>query len=118
MQLGTKVFVYYNLHKKTWSIRDCKTRRVIGHSDRVVLNFVTPKVSQAGRERVLRDKRKNVHAGLEGYLLDPNNMWESPRLAKGITYNPYKYTGFVYKDTEKPYTGSMFAILNNRSVTV
>jgi hypothetical protein len=79
---------------------------------------VTPKVSQAGRERVLKERRKNVHAGLEGYLMNPDNMWNSPRLAKAITYNPYKYTGFVYKDTEQPYKGSMFAILQGRSVTV
>jgi len=79
---------------------------------------VTPKVSKAGRERVLRERRKNVHAGLEGYLMNPDNMWNSPRLAKAITYNPYKYTGFVYKDTEQPYKGSMFAILQGRSVTV
>ena len=116
--LGTKVFVYYNLHKNTWSIRDCKTRKVIGHADRVVLESVKPKVSQAGRQRVLKEKRKNVHAGLEGYLLDPDNMWDNPRLAKPITYNPYKYEGFVYKNSEKPYNGSVFAILNNRSVTV
>jgi hypothetical protein len=68
-----KVFVYYNLHKHTWSIRDCKTRRVIGHSDHVLLFEVKPKVSQAGRERVLREQRKNVHAGLEG-------RWEKNRL--------------------------------------
>jgi len=79
---------------------------------------VTPKVSQAGRERVLKERRKNVHAGLEGYLMNPDNMWNSPRLAKAITYNPYKYTGFVYKDTEQPYKGSVFAILQGRSVTV
>lgn len=116
--MGIKVFVYYNLHKKTWSIRDCTTRRVIGHSDRVVLERVTPKVSQAGRERVIRERRKNVHAGLEGYLLSPDNVWSRPALVKAITYNPYKYKSFVYKDSEEPYTGSDFAILNNRSVTV
>lgn len=120
-----KVFVYYNLHKHTWSIRDCKTRRVIGHSDHVLLFEVKPKVSQAGRERVLREQRKNVHAGLEGYLMSTHNSnathCEDAYLGatqKGITYNPYKYTGFVYKSTEEPYNGSQVAQLNHRRVTV
>jgi hypothetical protein len=112
-----KVFVYYNLHKHKWSIRDCKTRLVIGHSDHVLLFEVKPKVSQAGRARVLREQRKNVHAGLEGYLMGTQDAYLGTT-QKAITYNPYKYTGFVYKSTEEPYKGSQVAQLNHRSVTV
>ena len=112
-----KVFVYYNLHKHTWSIRDCKTRRVIGHSDHVLLFDVKPKVSRAGRERVLREQRKNVHAGLEGYLMGTQES-HLGTTQKAITYNPYKYKGFVYKTTEEPYNGSQVARLNHRRVTV
>jgi len=113
-----RVFVYYNLHKHTWSIRDCKTRRVIGHSKRVVLYDVKPKVSQAGRERVLREGRKNVHAGLEGTLLESHLKWDSEAKPKPITYNPYKYETFVYAKNGKEFTGSFYAILENRTVYV
>ncbi len=117
-----RVFVYYNLHKKLWSIRDCKTRRVIGHNDIVALANVKPKVSQAGRERVLREGRKNVHAGLEGTLIDLNHLGDMVDITAfigkddKITYNPYKYTGFVYKRDETAYSGSSNALLINRSV--
>lgn len=111
-----RVFVYYNLHKKLWSIRDCKTRRVIGHSNVVALTEVKPKVSQAGRERVLREGRKNVHAGLEGNLANPYEFELFPYKGKKVTYNPYKYTSFVYKHDETVYSGSCRALLVNRSV--
>jgi len=42
--------------------------RVVGWASTVLLSDVTPKVSEAGRQRVLREKRKNVHAGMGGYL--------------------------------------------------
>ena len=113
-----RVFVYYNLHKKLWSIRDCETRRVVGHSDRVVLFDVKPKVSQAGRARVLREGRKNVHAGLEGTLLESHLKWDSRAKPKPITYNPYKHETFVYAENGKEFKGSFHAILDDRGVCV
>lgn len=113
-----RVFVYYNLHKKLWSIRDCKTRRVIGHSNVVALTDTKPKVSQAGRERVLREKRKNVHAGIEGNLANPHAFELLLYKGKRVTYNPYKYSSFVYKDNETVYSGGSSALLLNREVYV
>ena len=79
-----KVFVYFNLHKKCFSIKALEGAmkgRVVAHRDNVLLFHATFKVSQAGRERVLREKRKKERGEL-------------------VTYNPYKYTTFVYKDDE------------------
>ena len=93
---------------------------MIGHANSVVLWDVRPKVSQAGRQRVLRERRKNVHAGLVGTLgaaVDPVwAIWD--HLGRTITYNPYKYAGFVYKASEEPYTGSTWARLDGRTVEV
>lgn len=108
-----KVFVYYNLHKHKWSIKSLegeKKGKVIGHAEMVLLENVTPKVSEAGRQRVLREQRKNVHAGLvgilsgvssesslcvsnDGVLADIENL--SYDNGCYITYNPYKYDSFV-----------------------
>ena len=112
-----KVFCYWNIHKHTWSIRAMegpKRGLVIGHSDTVLLSNVVPKVSQAGRERVLREKRKNVHAGIVGTLEHTEGEGYFPGLQ--VTYNPYKYTEFVYRDTESAYTGSQYAYMDNRRV--
>ena len=107
-----KVFVYYNLHKKCWSIKALEGKdkgRVIAHKDAVLLFDTTPKVSQAGRKRVLREKRKNVHAGIVGDWL-PDTMGNDISLDdkvafNQVTYNPYKYENFVYKADETCYTG-------------
>jgi len=92
---GTEVFVYWNLHKKLFSVRDVKSGLVVAHKDTVVLDNVTFKVSEAGRQRVLREQRKNVHAGLQGvYAGDTSD--EAPKYYDGVAkYNPYKYDSFV-----------------------
>jgi hypothetical protein len=88
---GQKVFVYFNLHKKLFSVRDHITGLVVGHTDMIALENVTFKVSEAGRQRVLREKRKNVHAGVLGTVKD------LPIAPPGHAafYNPYKYSSFV-----------------------
>jgi hypothetical protein len=113
-----KVFVYYNLHRKVWSIKALEGEnkgRVVAHRRDVVLERPTPKVSDAGRQRVLRERRKNVHAGLVGEWTDRNLL-----MAEGdeITYNPYKYTSFVYKDDEQPFVGASLALMIDRRVVV
>jgi len=113
-----KVFVYYNLHRKVWSIKalegDMKGR-VVAHRSEAVLENPRPKVSQAGRKRVLRDRRKNVHAGLVGVWHDRDIL-----LMEGdvITYNPYKHKTFVYADNLSPFTGASFALMKNGKVAV
>jgi hypothetical protein len=59
----------------------------------VTLSDVTFAVSQAGRERVLREGRKNVHAFVVGTL-------ETPRPIDGVAvaYNPRRAPGFVTPD--------------------
>ena len=112
-----RVFVYYNLHRHLWSIKALEGPQkglVIGHSDTVLLSNAVPKVSEAGRQRVLREKRKNVHAGIVGELVHREVEGYFP--GSEVTYNPYKYTSFVYKDTEEAYGGSEYAYMDNRRV--
>lgn len=93
------VEVYRNLNNKTLSIRNPISKEVYGHCDAVQLSDVTFKVLQKSRERVLRDKRKNVHAVVKGRLDETLDTFES---VNAVTYNPYKYNSFVDKVTEAP----------------
>lgn len=113
------VEVYRNLHNGKLSVRDHKTKRVLAHCDEVTLAGVAFKVSQAGRERVLRERRKNVHALVCGKLLEyrgaepykgrsiADHVWQwadgIKRTAiignRKVVYNPYKYRSFVTPDT-------------------
>jgi len=95
-----KVYVYRNLHKDCWSVKALEGNnkgRVVYHAQTVTLSNCTFKVSKAGRERVLRDKRKNVHAGVAGELIRVNIPLSYMPQMTAVTYNPYKYESFVRK---------------------
>lgn len=95
--------VYFNLHKRLFSVTQKNERNtwvVVAHVDNIELKNVQFKVSEAGRQRVLREKRKNVHAFLEGFPFCGLANGFRPRK---ITYNPYKSDSFTcsYMNIEK-----------------
>ena len=64
-----RVEVYWNLRKNCYSVRDCSTGRVVEHTNSLWIRRPEFVVRRAGREKVLRDKQKNVHAFVRGCLL-------------------------------------------------
>lgn len=85
------VEIYRNLNKpgKTFSIR--QNGLIIGHSNSLLLKDCEFIVNEAGRKRVISQKRKNVHAFIRGELLN----CDAEHLDYGeITYNPYKIKAF------------------------
>lgn len=117
-----RVEVYWNLHRKCYSVRALKGEhkgRVILHATKLLLRDVKLVVREAGRQRVLKERRKNVHAFVRGTLTASTGsctdhpqysdrfrlecgwnseaatslarFWHGPR----ITYNPYKFSTFV-----------------------
>lgn len=103
-----QVRVYRNLHKGMYSVQAKVNGRwkVIQHAQTVSLSDATFKVSQAGRLRVLRERQKNVHAYVYGTLSDLNCL-----LTDRVTYNPYKYSTFVFCSNQKPVHQVRFATL-------
>ena len=107
-----KVFVYFNLHKKLFSVRALEGSnkgKVIAHMESLALDNPKLKVSKAGRERVIREGRKNVHAGVVGdfttHLLSSDKIaWEQVR------YNPYLFDSFVDAE-QKPVSFADVAFL-------
>ena len=106
-----KVFVYKNLHKDCWSVK--QDGLVKAHADKLEMWDCSFRVNQKGREKVLKEKRKNVHAGILGRVDD---IGGTVMIGTEVTYNPYKYNSFVDKNTENPvyYTG--FATLTHNKV--
>jgi len=96
-----KVEIYYNLHRHCLSIRH--KGLVVRHADEVVLDNVKFVVSQAGRRRVLEEKRKNVHAFVRGEASASNDFDSEYGVVD--KYNPYKYNSFVTAD-ETPIKGA------------
>ncbi len=97
------VHVYRNLGnaaKERYSIR--QGGLVVGHTDEITLADCEFKVSEAGRQRVLREGRKNVHAYIKGRIWGslthdewrplmpgPHAEWEQFR------YNPHVFGAFL-----------------------
>ena len=109
-------FIYYNLHKHLFSMKHIKMNRVVDHAETVVLANCEFKVSEAGRKRVLKEKRKNVHAGVKGYLCRNDLCGFNLDDFTEITYNPYKYSSFVVKKTQQPIGKAKLVILHKRKV--
>jgi hypothetical protein len=108
-----RVQVYYNLHKHCWSVKDKSTGRVILHTDSVVLENCKFIVREGGRQKVLREQRKNVHAFVEGDMIQ--ELIHSKNL-KEVTYNPYKHDSFVEIENKKPIKNSDLVYMINRKV--
>jgi hypothetical protein len=96
-----KVAVHRNLNNGLFSIKDPKTGLVLAHGNSFILSECTFVVREKSRQRVLSEKRKNVHAWIEGkliHILDINEV--SPKLVE-IYYNPYETKTFINKETKE-----------------
>ncbi len=114
-----RVFVYWNLHKGKWSVKAMEGEnkgRVIARVDGIALKNASFRVSRAGRERVIREQRKNVHAGVVGEWIQGEDFFGTAR----VTYNPYKYETFVLADdpTQVIRDAERVNFLSNRSVYI
>lgn len=88
MKRTLRVFVYRNLNNGHFSIRQVGGR-VIAHTKQVLLHNCVFKVSEPGRQRVLRTKQKVVHAGVEGDLvIEPGTR--TSHLQLRVSYNPFR----------------------------
>tara|TARA_B110000091_G_scaffold190910_1_gene214394 strand:+ start:228 stop:635 length:408 start_codon:yes stop_codon:yes gene_type:complete len=110
-----KVSVYRNLHNGLISIKSASSGLVLGHAKSVDISGADFVVNEAGRQRVLRDKQKNVHAYVKGLLLDTRGFMpykgrslqrctalgaiHSTYKDTVVSYNPYKAPHFVIKGT-------------------
>ena len=121
-----QVSIYRNLHNGLISIKSASSGLVLGHAKSVDIARADFIVHEAGRQRVLRNKQKNVHAYVKGFLLNTTGFkpykgrslgpvydalddtrWQCRNLylrfaihkATVVSYNPYKAPHFVIKGT-------------------
>lgn len=121
LEKGMKVKVYFNLHKKCYSIKEIKTGLVVAHASQVVLTDTIYKVSETGRQRVLREKRKNVHAyvigtydgHMTGYRTEEDIA--SQYLREGY-YNPYQTETFIDRATGSKLEKSSITVMGRNGI--
>lgn len=68
---------------------------VIAHVKYAKLTDAKFKVSEAGRQRVIKEKRKNVHAFIEGIWDSANDGMFDMVTVKRVSYNPYQSGNFI-----------------------
>ena len=100
-----KVQVYRNLHKTTeegthvYSVRNDKGI-VVDHVTEIALSKPILRVGPKGNQRVRDEKRKNVHAYIQGKrmrtsLIDDPTTGIHPEEWVKITYDPHEHRSFV-----------------------
>ena len=98
IDIDKRVYVYWNLHRKLWSVK--QGGKVKGHTASICLKDCRFLVGKAGQARVRREKKKNVHAGVSGYLA-MNAEFCNADYNKDrdcfVMYNPYKHDTFVQR---------------------
>jgi len=108
-----EVEVYRNLHKGGLSVR--QGGKVVAHTEPgeyVELLLANMIVSKAGKERVRRERKKNVHAWIKGLLMPGAGKLYPVR--NPLTYNPYKHDSFVNPKTGQKITHAYYVLLNER----
>ena len=104
--------VYFNLTKKLYSIKH--KGKVIGHAKSVSMRDVQFRVLAGGRNRVLRDKQKNVHAYARGFVVQAIGDNFS-LLGKSIDIDHAKTNG--KRVTYCPYRSDKFQTINQEGFT-
>jgi hypothetical protein len=97
-----KVKVYFNLRSRLWSIlalEGPKKNLVIDHQSTVTLSDCTFRVSEAGRQRVLKRQQRAVHAWIVGTLSENTSPAAD---AVDFTYNPYRAATFTRRSNDAP----------------
>ena len=102
--------VYFNLHRGVWSCKSRDSGLVEQHA-RVVVSLMPGSmvVRESGRQRVLKEKRKNVHAFARltsGAVCDNVADWAEYAASQEsfipVSYNPYRAGHFYRKDNGNP----------------
>jgi hypothetical protein len=99
--------IYYNLNKRCLSIQEKRRNakgqtfwKVVRYAGTIGIKDAAFLVSEAGRQRTIKEQRKNVHAKVEGKMFTfvPNDI-AIPTTR--VFYNPYKAAHFVDADGNK-----------------
>ena len=129
-----RVEVYFNLHRKLWSVVDLSTGLVVDHVDEIAIADPVFTVQPAGRRKVIQQQRKNVHAFVRGQRMETTPLAFSDESGVPVYYNPNKCcsdcgtlelcagldtcrASFITKPDGVPIHAADVATLSGRSVT-
>lgn len=104
----SEVRIHYNRTKGMLSINELSPRgwKLARHTSRVVLRDVRFVVSECGRQWVLKNKKRHVHAWVFGTLITEDTKPDLTDLGglSVVRYNPYRAGYFHNQDLRPVYT--------------
>ena len=96
-----KVRVYWNLHRRKWSIQ--QDGLVIDHRDSLFLTKAHFTVREGGQKRVRESGHKNVHAFVCGeWDQKEYRTFKDMRLWRRVHYNPKRDNFFMVQSKSDP----------------
>lgn len=110
--------IYRNLHKKCFSVQTKSEKgwRVKEHKHSILIENASFKVIESGRQKVLREKKKNVHAFVVGQMSELHiDQFKKENLIN-LSYNPYKMDSFYIKETGEPVKNAKFVFLSEKGI--
>lgn len=97
------VKIYKNLHNGLFSVM--QNNLVVAHIESFILDNVIFKVNESGRQKVLKEKKKNVHAFVTGYVKAVNMESDTMNSCHAqVRYNPYLASTFFVGEEKTPIT--------------
>jgi peroxiredoxin family protein len=97
--MKARVNVYRNLHKQLFSVR--LKGKVIDHQEALILHNCKFISKQAGREKVRREKKKNVHAWISAERYEVIECKIDVKALVEIYYCPYSVDVFCLRSEFK-----------------
>ena len=112
--VGGRVRVYRNLARDSYSVMAMEgpdKGRVVAWAKEVFLDDVKFVVRESGRQRVLNERRKNVHAFVDGKLTSDQPVWDIDETVR-VRYNPYVGPHFM-DDCHQPLAGAGCVLMDS-----
>lgn len=117
-----RTYVYRNLRRNCLSL--IQQQHVVGYTEAVLLSDVEFRVRLGGRQKVLEQKQKNVHAFAIGKLSVVSNQLSVEELRTEncqlitVSYNPYRFGYFFNVETLEPVIASKRALVTTKAIYV
>ena len=108
-----RIFVYWNIYDKVFTVQNRLTGRVRRHAESLTLRDADFEIDQAERDRMIRDARKTLHAGVRGEIVP--DVPESLEGWTQVIYVPELHEGFVSADEGRPVARAEFVRLETRA---
>lgn len=117
--INEKVRVYKNLHNGFMSVQSYqrgKGWRLAGHTKNLFLADCVFLVYEKGRQRVIAQKQKIVHAYIQGIVANSWLFSSDIKQLKPVSYNPYFLDSFYLVENQTPIKFTKYCLIKQNKV--